>query len=201
MASICSAQKRGYNAHDAAAFGARGRADVCLRRRSLVSRGPGALDPFEKSGPTQGELCGATAIGHEAEVADAVEAVWQSVQEKATDERVGRELDDLAGAVLAIILPGESDVIIFDGGQAAVGDGDAVCIATEIGERLGGSTERLLCLDDPVDAAHGLDEGAEARGIGEIEKVAEEVQGAGVVGFLQTFEEQTAEEFCERPNG
>src|SRR5882757_5574454 len=144
MASICSAQKRGYNAHDAAAFGARGRADVCLRRRSLVSRGPGALDPFEKSGPTQGELCGATAIGHEAEVADAVETVWQSVQEKATDELVGRELHDLAGAVLAIILPGESDVIIFDGGQAAVGDGDAVRIATEIGERLGGSAERLL---------------------------------------------------------
>ena len=59
-----SAQKRGDNAHHAAAFGARGRVDVCLRRRrSLVSRGLGALDPFEKSGPTQGELCGATAIG------------------------------------------------------------------------------------------------------------------------------------------
>jgi hypothetical protein len=40
----------------------------------------------------------------------------QSVQEKATDELLGRELHDLAGAVLAIILPGESDVIIFDGG-------------------------------------------------------------------------------------
>ena len=49
--------------------------------------------------------------------------------------------------------------------------------------------------------AHVSDEGAEARGIGEIDKVAEEVQGSGVVGFLQTFEEQTAEEFCERPNG
>ena len=47
-----------------------------------------------------------------------------------------------------------------------------MCIATEIGERLGGSTERLLCIDDPVDAAHVRDEGAEARGIGEIDKVA-----------------------------
>ena len=80
-------------------------------------------------------------------------------------------------------------MIVFDGGQAAVGNGDAVCIATEIGERLGGSTERLLCIDDPVDAAHVRDEGAEARGIGEIDKVAEEVPGLGVVGFLQTFEE------------
>ena len=75
------------------------RVDVGLRRRSLVEgRGSrSALDPFEKSGPTQGELCGATAIGHEAEVADAVEAVWQGVQEKATDELVGDELHDLAG--------------------------------------------------------------------------------------------------------
>ena len=111
------------------------------------------------------------------------------------------ELHDLAGAVLAIIFPGESDVIVFDGGQAAVGDVDAVCIATEIGERLGGSTERLLCIKRPSGRAHVRDEGAEAPGIGDIDKVAEEVQGAGVVSFLQTFEEQTAEEFCERPNG
>ena len=32
-------------------------------------------------------------------------------------------------------------MIVFDSGQAAVGDGDEVCIATEVGERLGGSTE------------------------------------------------------------
>src|SRR5258707_15687959 len=102
MASICSAQKRGYNARDAAAFGARGRADVCLRRRSLVSRGPGALDPFEKSGPTQGELCGATAVGHKAEVADGGGGVWRRVRGKETEELVGGEVHGLGGAVLAV---------------------------------------------------------------------------------------------------
>ena len=71
-----------------------------------------------------------------------MEAVWQGVREKATDELVEDEEQlDLAGAVLAIIASGESDVIVFDGSQAAVGNGDAVCMATEIGERLGGSTE------------------------------------------------------------
>ena len=64
-----------------------------------------------------------------------MEAVWQGVQEKATDELVvGRSFMILQAPVLAIILPGESDVIVFDGGQAAVGDGDTVRIATEIGE-------------------------------------------------------------------
>ena len=184
MAAIRGTQNRGDDAHDAAAFGARRRADGCLRLRSLARRGLHALDPVGQGGPAQGEFCGATAIGHEAEVADAVEAVWQCVQEKATDELVGRELHDLEGAVLAIIHPGESDMIVLDGDQAAIGDGDAVRIATEIGERLSGSTERLLCIDDPVDTAHVSDEGAEARGIGEMRKVAEEVQGAGVVGFL-----------------
>ena len=70
------------------------------------------------------------------------------------------------------------------------------------GRRAAGRVHRrLLCIDDPVDAAHVRDEVAEARGIGKIDKVAEEVQVAGVIGFLQTFEEQTAEEICERPNG
>jgi hypothetical protein len=93
------------------------------------------------------------------------------------------------------------DVIIFDGGQAAVGDGDAMGVAPEIGEYLGGPTERLLGVNDPSGAAHMGGEGMEGRGFSEVYEVAEEPQGAGVVGFLQTFEEQTAEEFCERPNG
>ena len=53
----------------------------------------------------KGELGGAMAVGHEAEVADAMEAVGQRVKQEAADELVGLELHDLCRAVLAVVLP------------------------------------------------------------------------------------------------
>ena len=140
-------------------------------------------------------------IGHEAEVTDAVEAIGQRMQEKATDELVGRELHDFVGAVLAIILPGKGDMIGVEGDEAAVGDGDAMRVSPEIGENLGGSTERLFGIHDPVDAAHFCEILVETRRIGEVYEVAEKSQSAGIVGLLQAFEEKAAVKFCERLDG
>jgi len=51
------------------------------------------------------ELGSAIAVGHEAEVADAVETVGQRMKQEAANELVGRELHDLCRSVLAIVLP------------------------------------------------------------------------------------------------
>ena len=51
----------------------------------------------------------AMAVGEKAEVADAVEAVGQGVQQEAADELVGVERHDLGLAVMAIVLPAEAD--------------------------------------------------------------------------------------------
>jgi len=123
-------------------------------------------------------------IGHEAEVTDAVESVRQGVQQKATNELVGRELHDFVGAVLSIILPGKGDMIGVEGDEAAVGDGDAMRVPPEIGENLGGSTERLFGIHDPVDAAYFCEMLVETRRISEVYEVAEKSQGAGVVSLL-----------------
>ena len=122
------------------------------------------------------DLFGAMTIGHEAEVADAMKAVGQGMKEKATDELVWLQPHDLLGAVLAVILPSEGDVIVIEGDEAAVGDGDAMSVAAEIGENLSGSAEWLLGVDDPVDAAHGLDKGGEGVAIGETRQLVEESQ-------------------------
>ena len=45
------------------------------------------------------------AVGHEAEVANAVETVGQRMKQEAANELVGRELHDVCRVVLAIILP------------------------------------------------------------------------------------------------
>jgi hypothetical protein len=51
-------------------------------------------------------------IGHEAEVTNAMEAVGQGVQQEAADELVGGELHDFGRVVVAVILPGEGDMIV-----------------------------------------------------------------------------------------
>src|ERR1700751_3778128 len=56
----------------------------------------------------EGDFIVASAIGEEAIVADAGEAVRQGVQEKATNELVGIKPHDFGFAVLPVVLPGKA---------------------------------------------------------------------------------------------
>jgi hypothetical protein len=71
------------------------------RRLAIVWGCPLAIEKFE----AKGELGSAMAVGHEAEVVDAVETVGRRMKQEATNELVGLELHDLCRAVLAIVLP------------------------------------------------------------------------------------------------
>jgi hypothetical protein len=48
-----------------------------------------------------------------------------------------------------VILPSEGDAVLIEGDQAAVGDGDAVGIARQIGQHRLGAAEWTLGIDDP----------------------------------------------------
>lgn len=134
------ATERHNDTHIAATFGTGARADFGFWCGVPVNWRLGPLWLIREKRTTETEFGGAMTIGHEAKVTDAVEPVRQGVQQKATDELVRHELHDFGGAVLAIILPGESDMIAVEGDEAAICDGDAVRITTEIGENLGGSS-------------------------------------------------------------
>ena len=140
------------------------------------------------------DLFGAAAIGHESEVADAMEAVGQSMKEKATDELVRLQTQDLLDAILTVILPAERDVIVVESFEPAVCNGDAMGVAAEISENLGGAAERLLGVDHPVDSAHGLDENREGAAIGKGRQAVEEPQHAGLESRLQAFQKQAPEQ-------
>src|SRR5438874_2576431 len=79
------------------------------------------------------DVAGAGTFGEQAVVADAVQAFWQHVDEKATDELVGGERHLLVSlaALDAVILPFEGDAALVKGDQAAVGDGDAVGVTRQ----------------------------------------------------------------------
>src|SRR5271154_4590097 len=97
------------------------------------------------------DIVGACPPCEQAVVADAVETLWQHVDEEAADELVCGERHSLltVAALDAVILPSEGDAVLVEGDQAAVGDGDAVGIARQIGQHGLWTAERTLGIDDP----------------------------------------------------
>ena len=69
-------------------------------------------------------------------MSDMVEAFGEDVDQKAPDEFVDRQVHGFVaiGAFGSIVLPGEGDGLIVDADQPAVGDGDPMGVAGEIGQ-------------------------------------------------------------------
>ena len=116
------------------------------------------------------------AIGEEAIVADAVEAVWQAVDEEAADELVRIERHQPGRVAVTIVAPPEGYAGLVGADQAAVGDGDPVGVAADIGEDMFGRAERRLGIDDPGLATKPPDRGCEGMGIAEPVEPAGEAQ-------------------------
>src|ERR1700757_1065525 len=103
------------------------------------------LWPSEQFGGTR-DVVGAGGLGRQAVVADAVEALGQDVDEEPADELVCGEGHALVSiwALDSVVLPLEGDAVLVGCDQAAIGDGNAVGIAGEIGQHRRGSAERAL---------------------------------------------------------
>ena len=88
-------------------------------------------------------------------MADAVEALRQDVAQKSANELAGGKPHDLlaVATIGAIVLPSEGDIGMVEGDQPAVGNGDAVGIARQIGQHGLWSAERALGIDDPFGSA------------------------------------------------
>jgi len=149
----------------------------------------------------QGELFLAMTVGQEPAVADALETIWQHVQQEAAEELVGGNRH-LAGAVLvAIVFPLKGDLIVMESEQALIGDGDPVSVAAKVGQRLLGAAERGLGIDDPLGLAQRSQVLSEGGSVGERQQGAEEVELAVVKGGLESLQEEAAEESGEDFDG
>jgi hypothetical protein len=91
--------------------------------------------------PALRERRGAPAIGEQAEVADADEAVGADVEEEATEKLVDREFHHLPAVPVGVVAPAEADATIAEGERPVVGERDAVGVAAEIGEHVLGPRE------------------------------------------------------------
>jgi hypothetical protein len=99
-----------------------------------------------------GDVMRAGAAGQQAVVANAVEAARQHVNEEAANELGdGKRHRLLAIAPLdPVILPFERDRAVSKRNQPAIGDGDAMGVARQIGQNGRGTTEWSLGIDDPI---------------------------------------------------
>lgn len=146
--------------------------------------------------PAKTDPVAAVAIGEKAEVAHAVEAGGKDMKEKSADELVRMKAHNLltVTTIAPIVLPSEGDMAVIDLNEAAVGDGDAVCISAEIGKHLVRAAEWRLCLDDPFDAARTCEVAGEGLVIVEIRQLVEETEFAASKGILESGQKESPEQ-------
>jgi hypothetical protein len=93
---------------------------------------------------TKRQEFGATAIGQEAERADADKAVGQDVKQETSQELLRGEGHRPVLIIVCIILPAEGNLVVLEGQEAVVGDGNAMGVAGEIAEHMMGAAEGWL---------------------------------------------------------
>jgi len=93
--------------------------------------------------------------------ADADKAAGQDVEQEAAQELLRTECHHSLLISVGIILPAESNLVMFQSHEAMVSDGYAMGIAGEIAEHMMGTAEGGLGVDDPVLTEQGAQEGAE----------------------------------------
>src|SRR6516225_5549280 len=131
-------------------------------RCSSVALAAGGSGSFAGDGmPQLARSCdvgGSVAAGKQSVVPNAMEALWQDVDEKATNELIGRERHRLVTSwpVDAIVLVPEGDAVLVGGYEPAIGDCHAVGVAREIAQHLLRPGERLSYVHHPIDLAQWL---------------------------------------------
>jgi len=141
-----------------------------------------------------GKVFRASANGEKAVVADAVEAVWQDMEQKAADKLSSVQGHEPGLSSVTIVFPGEADFSIVGRLQARVGDGDAVGIAGQIGENPFWSGERAFSVYDPVPPPRFGEMAGESARVGKMREIAEKLQFGGVERCAELVDEDAAKE-------
>src|ERR1035438_100355 len=134
------------------------------------------------------------AVAEKSVIANAVEAMRQNVEEKATDEFLGRKGRRFLLAVVSIVLVSEAYLIGFDVEQAVVRDRDAMGVAADIIQHLFGTGEGPLGIDDPLCLFERLQVTDKCAPITEAFQGGEELQFARIEGVLELLQKQATEQ-------
>ena len=152
-----------------------------------------------EAGAAGGELVLAVTVGQDAVIANATELRRRDMGQETADEFVGGQRHDLldrrAGFSVVKILEGDRPLV--DAENPVIGDGDAVDVAPQIANQVGGVVEGLLGIDHPVVAAQRLKQRLPA-GFGGKRGLSAQAQLAMIVECLQGSEELAPEDLGQR---
>ena len=148
------------------------------------------------------DLVGSVPIREQSIVANAMESIGKNMEEEAAHELTHGELHNFAlvVAILTVVLPAKTDVLVREFEQAAVADGNSVRVPREISQDLLRTCERTLGENHPF-RAQGSEVGLECRPIIERDEIGEELQLASIECCREAFKEQAPEQAREHPNG
>ena len=89
-------------------------------------------------------------VGQEAEVAQPVEAVRRDMQQQTPQEFDGIEREGTQAVATRVVLVAEGHLAVLQGHEPVVRDGDAMRIASQVGEDVMGIREGLFGVDHPL---------------------------------------------------
>ena len=176
MVRSCAAFEPLDGDHAAAAAGA----EICrLRLGWAIGSGADCFDDIDGNDWRREQLAGtadvlgALAAGEQAVVADAMETGGQYVHQETADELGGSQSHVRDARFVAVVLPGEGDMIVRNVDKTAIGDSDAVGVPAEIAQHLFGTGKGSLAVDNPAKAAEGRKVGSERAGAGQMHEIGE----------------------------
>ena len=114
---------------------------------------------------------------------------------------IARQRHDALLAAMGVILIAEGDAFPVEGQQAVIGNGDAMGVAAQIAEHMGGSAERWLGIDDPLLVLQSLHQSCKQLPVLEGGCGTAAVQQFVAVEALQCEEELVAKDAAEHRNG
>jgi hypothetical protein len=130
-------------------------------------------------------------------MADSNEAMWQNMQEKASNELLHIEGHHFLFVGVFVIAPAEGDFAVHKADQPMIGDCDAMRVAAQIIKDMIGAAEGRFGINDPFGFAAALKKGLELFRIVEFLKGSVKLQFPGGEGFSEVVEEKTAEKTGE----
>jgi hypothetical protein len=149
----------------------------------------------------KGQQSGAPAVGEEAEVADANEALGEQMQQETAQELIERQGHQFLLIVVSRVAPTKSDLAVGQRDQSMIGDGHAMGVAAQILEHIFGAAEGRFGVDDPVLSEQWPQPGSEDLGLREQRKMAGKMKLAMLKGRFETSDELAAKHPSEYLDG
>jgi hypothetical protein len=143
----------------------------------------------------------APAMGQEAEVPDAHEALGKQVQQESAQELIERYSQQLLFIVVSRVAPAKGDFFIRERDEPMIGDRYAMSVTTQIVKHMLWPSEGTFRVDHPVVSEQFSEPGGESLWLSKERQVSVESQPAVAKGALESRNKLAAKDATEHFDG